>query len=72
MRREELSRARVHLRPHARQILLAGATRRVREPSTCHLNRKAEHASKIGDSTVAFGSTKYIKETGTPIFINCP
>ena len=31
-----------------------------------------ERASKNGDSTVAFGSTKYIKETGTPIFVNCP
>jgi glutamate synthase domain-containing protein 2 len=29
-------------------------------------------ASKNGDSTIAFGSTKYIKETGTPIFVNCP
>jgi glutamate synthase domain-containing protein 2 len=34
--------------------------------------RWVEHASKNGDSTVAFGSTKYIKETGTPIFVNCP
>jgi glutamate synthase domain-containing protein 2 len=31
-----------------------------------------ERASKDCDSTVAFGSTKYIKETGTPIFVNCP
>src|SRR5271168_79615 len=31
-----------------------------------------ERASKNGDSTVAFGSTKYIKEPGTPIFVNCP
>lgn len=31
-----------------------------------------ERASKNGDSTVAFGSTKYIKETGTLIFVNCP
>src|SRR5271167_2039108 len=31
-----------------------------------------EHASKNADLTVAFGSTKYIKETGTPIFVNCP
>jgi hypothetical protein len=31
-----------------------------------------ERASKNGDSTVAFGSTKYIKEAGTPIFVNCP
>ena len=31
-----------------------------------------ESASKNCDSTVAFGSTKYIKEAGTPIFVNCP
>ena len=31
-----------------------------------------ERASKNVDSTVAFGSTRYIKETGTPIFVNCP
>ena len=31
-----------------------------------------ERASKNGDSTIAFGSTKYIKEAGTPIFVNCP
>ena len=31
-----------------------------------------ERASKNGDSTVAFGSTKYIKEAGTTIFVNCP
>jgi len=31
-----------------------------------------ERASKNHDSTVPFGSTKYIKETGTPIFVNCP
>jgi glutamate synthase domain-containing protein 2 len=31
-----------------------------------------ERASKSDDSTVPFGSTKYIKETGTPIFVNCP
>jgi hypothetical protein len=31
-----------------------------------------ESASKNADLTVAFGSTKYIKETGTPIFVNCP
>ena len=31
-----------------------------------------ERASKNCDSTVAFGSTKYIKEPGTPIFVNCP
>jgi len=31
-----------------------------------------ERASKNSDSTVAFGSTKYIKEPGTPIFVNCP
>ena len=34
--------------------------------------RWVDHASKNGDSTIAFGSTKYIKETGTPIFVNCP
>jgi glutamate synthase domain-containing protein 2 len=31
-----------------------------------------ERASTDADLTVAFGSTKYIKETGTPIFVNCP
>src|SRR5271166_943428 len=31
-----------------------------------------ERASRNGDSTVAFGSTKYIKEAGTAIFVNCP
>jgi glutamate synthase domain-containing protein 2 len=31
-----------------------------------------ERASTDCDSTVAFGSTKYIKEAGTPIFVNCP
>jgi hypothetical protein len=31
-----------------------------------------ERASKDCDSTVDFGSTKYIKEAGTPIFVNCP
>jgi len=31
-----------------------------------------ERAARNGDSTVAFGSTKYIKEPGTPIFVNCP
>jgi glutamate synthase domain-containing protein 2 len=31
-----------------------------------------ERAAKNTDSTVAFGSTKYIREVGTPIFINCP
>ncbi len=31
-----------------------------------------ERASLNSDSTIAFGSTKYIKETGTPIFVNCP
>jgi glutamate synthase domain-containing protein 2 len=31
-----------------------------------------ETASKNTDQTVAFGSTKYIRETGTPIFVNCP
>ena len=31
-----------------------------------------ERASKNSDSTVAFGSTKSIKEPGTPIFVNCP
>jgi glutamate synthase domain-containing protein 2 len=29
-------------------------------------------ASKGDDHTVAFGSTRYLKETGTPIFVNCP
>jgi glutamate synthase domain-containing protein 2 len=31
-----------------------------------------ERASKDADLTVAFGSTKYIREIGTPIFVNCP
>src|SRR5271154_7374267 len=31
-----------------------------------------DRASKNGDMTIAFGTTKYIKETGTPIFVNCP
>ena len=31
-----------------------------------------ERASKNSNLTVAFGSTKYIKEPGTPIFVNCP
>ncbi|MGC1305569.1 MAG: FMN-binding glutamate synthase family protein [Caulobacteraceae bacterium] len=31
-----------------------------------------ESASKGADHTVAFGSTKYIREVGTPIFVNCP
>lgn len=31
-----------------------------------------ERASVGGDSTVAFGSTKYIREPGTAIFVNCP
>jgi glutamate synthase domain-containing protein 2 len=31
-----------------------------------------ESASKNADLTVAFGSTRYIKETGTAIFVNCP
>ncbi|QXQ07772.1 FMN-binding glutamate synthase family protein [Sphingosinicellaceae bacterium] len=31
-----------------------------------------ESASKNSDQTVAFGSTKYIRETGTAIFVNCP
>ena len=31
-----------------------------------------EAASKNADQTVAFGSTKYIREPGTPIFVNCP
>ena len=31
-----------------------------------------EAASKDTDQTVAFGSTKYIREVGTPIFVNCP
>ncbi len=30
------------------------------------------NAAKDGGTTVAFGSTKYIRETGTPIFVNCP
>ena len=34
--------------------------------------RWVDHASKNGDLTVAFGSTKYIREAGTPIFVNCP
>ncbi|MFT5674245.1 MAG: glutamate synthase domain-containing protein 2 [Paraglaciecola sp.] len=29
-------------------------------------------ASKGEDTTVAFGSTKYLKEPGLPIFVNCP
>ena len=33
--------------------------------------RWVEAASKDTDQTVAFGSTKYIRETGTPIFVNC-
>src|SRR5271156_6903838 len=31
-----------------------------------------ERASHNANLTVAFGSTKYIMETGTPIFVNCP
>jgi glutamate synthase domain-containing protein 2 len=31
-----------------------------------------ESASKNADLTVAFGSTKYIREAGTAIFVNCP
>jgi len=31
-----------------------------------------EKASQNKDSTVAFGSTKFIKEPGTSIFVNCP
>jgi glutamate synthase domain-containing protein 2 len=31
-----------------------------------------DRAAKSVDSTVAFGSTKYIREVGTPIFVNCP
>lgn len=31
-----------------------------------------DRASKNDDRTVAFGSTKYIREAGTPIFVNCP
>lgn len=31
-----------------------------------------ESASKGDDQTIAFGSTKYIREAGTPIFVNCP
>ena len=29
-------------------------------------------ASKNEDNTVAFGSTRYLREAGTPIFVNCP
>ena len=29
-------------------------------------------AAKNSDNTVAFGSTKYLREPGTPIFVNCP
>ena len=31
-----------------------------------------DNASKNADRTVAFGSTRQIRETGTPIFVNCP
>jgi hypothetical protein len=31
-----------------------------------------EKASQNRDSTIAFGSTKFIKEPGTSIFVNCP
>jgi glutamate synthase domain-containing protein 2 len=31
-----------------------------------------DKASKSDDRTVAFGSTRHIRETGTPIFVNCP
>jgi hypothetical protein len=31
-----------------------------------------ERASVSTDLTIAFGSTRYIKESGTPIFVNCP
>src|SRR5277367_4770402 len=31
-----------------------------------------ENSSKNADPTIAFGSTKYIREVGTPIFVNCP
>ena len=31
-----------------------------------------ENAATNAGTTVAFGSTKYIRETGTPIFVNCP
>ncbi len=31
-----------------------------------------ENSSKYADPTIAFGSTKYIREVGTPIFVNCP
>jgi glutamate synthase domain-containing protein 2 len=31
-----------------------------------------DRAAKGADSTVAFGSTRYIREPGTPIFVNCP
>ena len=31
-----------------------------------------DRAAKDADSTIAFGSTRYIREVGTPIFVNCP
>jgi glutamate synthase domain-containing protein 2 len=31
-----------------------------------------DRASRSDDRTVAFGSTRHIRETGTPIFVNCP
>jgi hypothetical protein len=31
-----------------------------------------ESSSKNADPTIAFGSIKYIREVGTPIFVNCP
>ena len=31
-----------------------------------------DRAAKDADSTIAFGSTRYIREIGTPIFVNCP
>ncbi len=30
------------------------------------------HASRGDDTTVAFGSTRYLKEPGTVLFVNCP
>ena len=31
-----------------------------------------DNSSRNADPTIAFGSTKYIREVGTPIFVNCP
>ena len=41
-------------------------------PSTVPPEIGFQLASTNEDSTIAFGSTKYIKETGTPIVGNCP